>query len=178
MWTCTLCFLLVDSGFRKQVYVSLYKKQILWITVHRFFPVCALPFLFFFNQCLRSSKVGFFKKFFYFDEAEFTSFSFMLGQSLSHISLQPARLLCLWNSLGKNTGVGCHALLQGIFPKQGLNPGLLHYRQILYHLSYRGSLIFLLYFMLLVIHCGSLSSIPEDIHVLISKTCDTIILGG
>ena len=92
--------------------------------------------------------------------------------------LQSYWLLCLWNSLGKNTGVGCHALLQGIFPKQGLNPGLLHYRQILYHLSYRGSLIFLLYFMLLVIHCGSLSSIPEDIHVLISKTCDTIILGG
>ena len=38
------------------------------------------------------------------------------------------------NSPGKNTGVGCHALLQGIFPTQGLNLGLLHYRQILYHL--------------------------------------------
>ena len=35
-------------------------------------------------------------------------------------------------SPGKNTGVGCHALLQGIFPTQGLNPGLLHCRQILY----------------------------------------------
>ena len=34
-------------------------------------------------------------------------------------------------SPGKNTGVGCHALLQGIFPTQGLNPGLLHCRQIL-----------------------------------------------
>ena len=33
----------------------------------------------------------------------------------------------------KNTGVGCHALLQGIFPTQGLNPGVLHCRQILYH---------------------------------------------
>ena len=30
--------------------------------------------------------------------------------------------LCLWNSLGKNTEVGCHSLLQGIFPTQGLNP--------------------------------------------------------
>ena len=40
---------------------------------------------------------------------------------------------------GKNTGVGCHALLQGIFPKQGLNPGLPHYKQILYHLSHQGS---------------------------------------
>ena len=34
------------------------------------------------------------------------------------------------DSPGKNTGVGCHALLQGIFPTQGLNPGLPHYRQI------------------------------------------------
>ena len=37
------------------------------------------------------------------------------------------------NSPGKNTGVGCHALLQGIFATQQLNPGLLHCRQILYH---------------------------------------------
>ena len=40
---------------------------------------------------------------------------------------------------GKNTGVGCHALLQGIFPTQGSNPGLLHCRRILYHLSHQGS---------------------------------------
>ena len=37
---------------------------------------------------------------------------------------------------GKNTGVGCHALLQGIFETQGSNPGLLHCRQIIYHLSH------------------------------------------
>ena len=36
-----------------------------------------------------------------------------------------ARLLCPWASPGKNTGVVCHALLQGIFPTQGLNPCLL-----------------------------------------------------
>ena len=42
------------------------------------------------------------------------------------------------DSPGKNTGVGCHALLQGIFPTQGSNPGLLHYRWILYHLSHQG----------------------------------------
>ena len=36
---------------------------------------------------------------------------------------------------GKNTAVGCHFLLQGIFPTQGWNPGLLHCMQILYHLS-------------------------------------------
>ena len=43
------------------------------------------------------------------------------------------------DSPGKHTGVGCHALLQRIVPTQGLNPGLLHCRQILYHLSHQGS---------------------------------------
>ena len=42
-------------------------------------------------------------------------------------------------SPGKNTGVGCHALLQGIVPTQGSNPGLLHCRWIRYHLSHQGS---------------------------------------
>ena len=46
-------------------------------------------------------------------------------------------LLCPWSSPGKNTGVGSHSLLQGIFPTQGLNLGLLHYS--LYHLSHQGS---------------------------------------
>ena len=39
----------------------------------------------------------------------------------------------------KNTGVGCHFLLQGLFPTQGSNPGLQHCRWILYHLSHQGS---------------------------------------
>ena len=43
------------------------------------------------------------------------------------------------DSPGKNTGVGCHALLQGIFLTQTSNPGLLHCRRILYHLGYQGS---------------------------------------
>ena len=43
------------------------------------------------------------------------------------------------DSPGKNTGVGCHALFQGIFPTQGLNPGLPHCRRILYQLSCQGS---------------------------------------
>ena len=42
-------------------------------------------------------------------------------------------------SWGKNTGVGCHFLLQGIFAIQGSNLGLLHYRQILYQPSHQGS---------------------------------------
>ena len=40
--------------------------------------------------------------------------------------LQPSRLLCPWDSLGKNTGVGCHSLLQGIIPTQGSNLDLPH----------------------------------------------------
>ena len=40
---------------------------------------------------------------------------------------------------GNNTGVGCHALLQGIFSTQGLNPDLSQCRQILYHLSHQES---------------------------------------
>ena len=44
-----------------------------------------------------------------------------------------------YNSLGQNTGVGSLSLLQGIFPTQGLNPGLSHGRKILYPLTYQGS---------------------------------------
>jgi len=42
-------------------------------------------------------------------------------------------------SPGKNTGVGCHALLQGTFPAQGMNPGLPHCRQTPYRLSHQGN---------------------------------------
>ena len=52
--------------------------------------------------------------------------------TLKQHGLQPARLLCPWDFSGKNTGVGCHFLLQGIFPTQGSNLDLLHCRQILY----------------------------------------------
>ena len=51
--------------------------------------------------------------------------------------LQLTRLLCPWNSSGKNIAMVSHFLLQGIFLIQGLNPGLLHCRQILYHLGHQ-----------------------------------------
>ena len=67
------------------------------------------------------------------------------GQSLSRVWLCGT----LWTAalqaplsmgfLGKNTGGACHFLLQGIFPIQRLNPGLLHCRQILHELSHQGS---------------------------------------
>ena len=63
----------------------------------------------------------------------------VLSDSVRPRGLWPARLLCPWNSPGKNTGLGCHSLLQGIFPTRGSNPSLLHCRQILYHLSDQGS---------------------------------------
>ena len=54
-------------------------------------------------------------------------------------SLRPHGLYSPWNSLGQNTGVGSLSFLQGIFPTQGLNPGLPHCRQILYQLNHKGS---------------------------------------
>ena len=61
-------------------------------------------------------------------------------QLLATRGLQPTRLLCPWDSPGNNTGLNCHFLLQGIFLNQVSSPGLLHCRQILYHLSHQGSL--------------------------------------
>ena len=55
----------------------------------------------------------------------------VMSNSLQPRGLKPTRLLCPWDSPGKNTGVGCHFLLQGIFPTQGLNPGLPHCKQML-----------------------------------------------
>ena len=72
----------------------------------------------------------------------------MCAQSLSCVQLFATpwtgahQLLCPWDFPGKNTEVGCHALLQGIFPTQGSNPHLLpllHCRQILYPLTHQQS---------------------------------------
>ena len=54
-------------------------------------------------------------------------------------TVQSTRLLCPWDSPGKNTGVGYNVFLQGIFLTQGLNPSLLHCRQVLYCLRHLGS---------------------------------------
>ena len=64
----------------------------------------------------------------------------MKSESCSVVSksLWPHGLYSPWNSPSQNTGVGSCSLLQGTFPPQGLNSGLLHCRQILYHLSDQG----------------------------------------
>ena len=75
------------------------------------------------------------------------------SESVSHLimsdflqphRLQPTRAFCPWNSPGKNTRVGCYSLPQGTFLTQGLNPGLLHFRQILYCLRNQGSILILI----------------------------------
>ena len=65
----------------------------------------------------------------------------LVNESCSVVSdsLQPSGLYSPCNSPGQNTGVGSLSLFQGIFPTQGSNPGLPHCRQILYHLSHKGS---------------------------------------
>ena len=68
-------------------------------------------------------------------------------QTLQHHELQPTRLLSPWNLPGKNTGVGSHSPLQGIFLTQGSNPGLWHCGQILYHLNHEGSPIYVHIYM-------------------------------
>ena len=64
----------------------------------------------------------------------------LVGESCSVVSnsLQPHGLYSPWNSLGQNTGVGSLFLLQGILPAQGLNPGPLHCRWILYQVNHKG----------------------------------------
>ena len=62
------------------------------------------------------------------------------SRSVVSNSLQPHGLYSPWNSPGQNTGVGSLSLLRGIFPTQESNSGLLHCRQILYHLSHQRSL--------------------------------------
>ena len=71
----------------------------------------------------------------------------VMSDSLQPHGLQPTRLLCSWNSPGKNTGVDSHSLLQRIFLTQGLNPGLLHCRWILYHLSHQGKKLYILFIL-------------------------------
>ena len=61
------------------------------------------------------------------------------SRSVMSNSLRPHGLYSPWNSPGQNTGVGSLSLLQGIFPTQGLNPGLPYCRWSLYQLSHKGS---------------------------------------
>ena len=84
------------------------------------------------------------------------------------------RLFCPWDFPGMNTGVGCHFLLQGIFPTQGSNPALPHFRQILYHLSHWGSPSFFLDSGQLLLKKPTFPSLPVvyECHLTCSVQCD------
>ena len=68
-------------------------------------------------------------------------YTFYESESHSTVSdcFQPHGLYSPWNSPGQNTGMESHSFLQGIFPTQGLNPGLPHCKEILYQLSHQGN---------------------------------------
>ena len=63
----------------------------------------------------------------------------VMSNSFRPLGLQPTMFLRPWNFPGKSTGMGCHFLLQRIFPTQGLNLDLPHCRQTLYYLSHQGN---------------------------------------
>ena len=74
------------------------------------------------------------------------------GESLSHVQVFVTPwTIQSWNSPGQNTRVGSLSLLQGILPTQESNRGLLPFRQILYQLSYQGSLYMYTYIYTLLI---------------------------
>ena len=68
-----------------------------------------------------------------------------------------------WNSPGKNPGVGCHSLLQGIFPTQGFNLGLLRCRRILYCLNHQGGS-----------KLAALHTVPACLHAKLLQSCLTL----
>ena len=78
----------------------------------------------------------------------------VMSDSLRSHELYPACLLCPGDFPGKNTGMGYYALLQGIFPIQGSNLGLLCCRQTLYCLSHQWNLCFSLSSILKYIQCS------------------------
>ena len=73
------------------------------------------------------------------EETDTKSFTMCESRSVVSNSLQPHGLYTVHEILQARTGVGSCSCLQEIFPTQGLNPGLLHCRQILYQLSHQGS---------------------------------------
>ena len=91
-------------------------------------------------QMLQSSQAK--NRFYIFKQLEKQKCSCsVMSDSLQPHGLYPARLLHPWDFPGKNSVVGCHFLLQGIFTTQGSNPGLPHCRWTPYHLSHQGSLM-------------------------------------
>ena len=100
----------------------------------------------------------------------------VVSNSLQPYGLQPTSLLCPWDSPGENIGVSCHSLLQGLFPTQGSNQGLLHYRQILYCLSHQESQTFYFTGQFYVYNQSKL--ISQSVTSLVPETWDGLCLKG
>ena len=108
--------------------------------------------------------LGGFEYIYYFDYGDGVMGVIVCACSVPQLSLtlcdpmdRGARLLCPWDSLGKNTGVGCHALLQGIFLTQGLNLCLLclfHWQADSLSLSHLGPIM-----------CYTHAQIHQIVHV-------------
>ena len=105
------------------------------------------------------------------------------AQSLTHVQLfatpwiQATRPLCPWNFPGKNTGVGAHFLLQGVFPTQGLSPSLLHllhWQADSLPLCYLGSLSCNIFFLKSQSH--SSVSYPLPVHGIVYEILQTRIV--
>ena len=95
--------------------------------------------------------------------------------------LQPTRLLCPWDSPGRNTGVSSHSLLQGIISTQGSNPGLPQCSQILYHLSHQWSPSYLISeegktFLLLWLEKTNETSVPIIFSLVIADIFNFILI--
>ena len=99
------------------------------------------PSSYFQSVCVSKSEIGLLLT-----ACIFILFIYPFSQSVFYVkvtqlcpTLCDPRFLCPWDFLFKNSGVGCHFLLQRIFLTQGLNPGHPHCRQTVYSLSYQGS---------------------------------------
>ena len=92
----------------------------------------------------------------------------VLSDSLRPHGPQPAKLLCPWDFPGKNTGMGCRFILQGIFLTQGSNPSLLsllHWQAYTLPLSHLGSPSILLNTTSCLLFAPSINSSPHFTHV-------------
>ena len=99
------------QGIQKQA-TLVNQKGFLWSLLSLFFLFVHLKIVFFFHLPPTHYLNNVFSR-------------SVVSDSLWLHGLQPTRLLCPWKSPGRNTGVGCHSLLQGVFLTQGSNPGLL-----------------------------------------------------
>ena len=109
---CTLCS--SEWSLKNVLYVIVPNTPVIFMFTIFFILYCAKGNC----QCLPKSWKCRFKKRFILNHP-------VLSNSLQPHGLWPTRLLCPWDFLGKNNGVGCHFLLTGIFPTQGSNPCLL-----------------------------------------------------